>query len=122
MGKTDVLHIPLDRNYGHANDIRMGHITTQFCGFTRSMMVGAMIALACDADVYAYVEQDCLLVGENFLAAATAGVDADILLGSPTTNGRGLGGEVAAAMLQQSLMVVKRAALPRFIDALASAP
>lgn len=121
-GKADVLHIPLDRNYGHANDIRTGRIATQFCGFTRSVIVGAMIALACDADVYVYVEQDCLLVGEDFLAAATDGVDADILLGVPTEGGRGLDGGAAAPMLQQSLMVVRRSALPRFIDALASAP
>ena len=120
--KPDVLHIPLDRNYGHANDIRTGKVETHFCGFTRSVMIGAMVALSYDADVYVYVEQDCLVIGADFLAAATEGADEDILLGAPTKGGRGLNGGVAATMFQQSLMIVKRNALPRFINALVSAP
>ena len=118
----DTVIIPLDRNYGHANDIRTGKILTHFCGFTRSVMMSAMYALSCDADIYVYVEQDCLLFGKKFLSAALDEISEDIILGHPTQRGRGLFGRVAAPMLQQSLMIVRRTGLPRFIDGLASAP
>ena len=64
-----------------------------------------MHALCCDADFYVYIEQDCLLRGEDFLSHAIGNTSADILLGPPTENGKGLGGAVAAGMLQQSLII-----------------
>jgi hypothetical protein len=80
-----------------------------------------MYALCCDADVYVYVEQDCLLHGENFLERAVGDSGADILLGAPPQNGRGLGpGGIAAPMVQQSLMVVRRDGLERFLIGLLS--
>ena len=114
--------IQLDRNYGHANDIRVGRINTKYSGFTRSVIGGAMYALCCDADTYVYVEQDCLVFGENFVTAAIGDSTADILLGAPTQNGRGLNGGVAAPMVQQSLIIVRRPALERFLIGLLSAP
>ena len=114
--------IELDRNYGHSNDIRIGRIKTKFSGFTRSVMTGAMYALCCDADFYVYVEQDCLLVGENLLAKAIGDASEEILLGARTESGVGINGAVAAPMLQQSLIVVRRAALERFIEGLIGSP
>ena len=122
VGQSDIVVIPLDRNYGHANDIRIGKINTHFCGFTRSVMMTAMYALSCDADIFVYIEQDCLIFGKNFLSAALNGISEDIILGHPTQGGRGLHGRAAAPMLQQSLMIVRRNGLPRFIDGIASAP
>lgn len=113
--------IELDRNYGHPNDIRTGLIDTKYCGFTRTVLCGAMYALCCDADWFVYVEQDCLIHGPDFLNQALAGSSEDILLGQPTTNGRGLNGNVAAPMLQQSLMIVRRAGLERFISGIIGA-
>lgn len=110
--------IELDRNYGHPNDLRVGKIRTKYSGFTRGVLSGAMYALCCDADIYAYVEQDCVLHGDDFLAQALAGSREDILLGRPTENGKGIEGRVAAPMLQQSLMLVRRAGLERFISGL----
>jgi len=118
-----LLHwIELDRNYGHANDIRVGRIATKYSGFTRSVISGAMHALCCDADFYVYVEQDCLLRGEDFLSHAIGNTSADILLGPPTENGKGLGGAVAAGMLQQSLIIVRRNGLERFLIGLLNSP
>jgi len=114
--------IELDKNYGHANDLRTGRINTKYCGFTRSIINGAMYALCCDVDYYVYVEQDCLLFGEDFLKEAVAGSIHDILLGPPTQNGRGLEGKVAAPMLQQSLVIVRRSGLERFLISLLSSP
>ena len=123
LGPYDrVQWVELDRNYGHAIDIREGRIHTKYSGFTRSVINGAMYALCCDADVYVYVEQDCLLYGDDFLSAAIGNSTEDILLGAPTQNGRGLSGSIAAPMLQQSLMIVRRPGLERFLIGLLGAP
>lgn len=114
--------VELDQNYGHANDIRTGRISTKYSGFTRSVINGAMYALCCDADVYIYVEQDCLLYGQDFLTKAVGDSREDILLGSPPQNGRGINGAVAAPMLQQSLMIVRHTGLERFLIGLLGAP
>lgn len=114
--------IELDRNYGHANDVRLGAVKTRYSGFTRSVINGAMHALCCDADYYVYVEQDCLVHGVDFLPRAIGGSPEDILLGPPTQNGRGIAGAIAAPMIQQSLMVVARSGLERFLEGLLGAP
>jgi hypothetical protein len=114
--------IELDRNYGHANDVRLGAVKTRYSGFTRSVINGAMYALCCDADYYIYVEQDCLVYGIDFLPQAIGGSPEDILLGPPTQNGRGIAGAIAAPMIQQSLMVVARSGLERFLEGLLGAP
>jgi hypothetical protein len=110
--------VELDRNYGHANDLRMGWIKTKYSGFTRSVLNGAMYALCCDADFYVYVEQDCLLFGDDLLANAVGDATEDILIGAPAENAVGLDGTAAARMHQQSLMIVRRSALERFITSL----
>ncbi|MBI2715603.1 MAG: hypothetical protein HYX37_14305 [Rhizobiales bacterium] len=114
--------IELDRNYGHPNDLRVGLIKTKYSGFTRTVINGAMYALCCDADFYVYVEQDCLIHGEDLLTHAIGDASEDILLGTPTVNGVGLHGAVAASMIQQSLIVVRRIGLERFLEGLLGAP
>lgn len=113
--------IELDRNYGHANDIRTGKLETKYSGFTRSVINGCMYALSCDADYYVYVEQDCLITGGNFLNAAIGESSEDILIGAPTEGGRGLDGKPAASMKQQSLMIVKKTGMERFLTGLLQA-
>jgi len=119
---TNIHWIELDQNYGQPNDIRVGRIQVKYSGFTRAVISGAMYALCCEADFYVFVEQDCLLFGDDFLNRAIAGSKDDILLGQPTKMGRGLSGSVAAPMLQNSLVIVRRAGLERFIDAILGAP
>jgi hypothetical protein len=114
--------IELDRNYGHANDLRTGRICTKYSGYTRAVINGAMYALCCDADFYVYVEQDCLLHGENFLKHAVGDAAEDILMGRATEKGRGLRGAAAAPMPQQSLVIVRNVGLPRFIEGIVNAP
>jgi hypothetical protein len=114
--------LELDSNYGHAIDIRLGSIKTKYSGFTRSVINGAAYALCCDADFFVYVEQDCLVFGDDLLARATGDSAADIFLGMPSENAKGLNGGIAAPMLQQSLMVVRRAGLERFLEGLLGAP
>ena len=114
--------IALDENYGHPNDVRVGKIRTKYSGFTKSVIASAMYALCCDADFFVYVEQDCLLHGDNLLHHAIGNTTEDILLGPPTSHGRGLNGAVAAPMLQQSLMIVRKTGLERFLTGLLSSP
>lgn len=114
--------IELDRNYGHANDLRVGEIASKFCGFTRSVLLTAMFALSNDADIYCYVEQDCVVRGDDFIDRALAGREPTILIGAPTQNGVGLGGRIAAPMYQQSLIIVGRASLERFIAGVMRGP
>jgi len=110
--------IELDENYGHANDIRTGKVNTKYSGFTRSVLLGCMYALNCDADYFVYVEQDCLIKGEDFLKRAIGDSKQDILIGMPTKEGRGLNGNKAASMKQQSLMIVSRSGMERFLSGL----
>jgi len=112
----NITWIELDKNYGHPNDIRVGKIQTKYSGFTRSVINGAMFALCCDADYYVYLEQDCLISGDNFLDHAIGDSDADVFLGDRTRGGRGIEGKPAAPMFQQSCIIVKKAALERFIS------
>ncbi len=119
---TNIHWIELDRNYGQPNDIRVGRIQAKYSGFTRAVFNGAMYALCCEADFYVFVEQDCLLYGDDLLNRAVADSNDDILLGRPTEKGKGLKGSVAAPMLQNSLVIVRRAGLERFIDAILGAP
>lgn len=67
----DVEVINLDKNYGTGNAIRNGAIKTKYNGWTRSCYLSCAYALACDADWFVYVEQDCLLRGPNLLQEAT---------------------------------------------------
>jgi hypothetical protein len=114
--------IELDRNYGHPNDLRTGRIRTRYSGYTRAVINGAMYALCCDADFYLYVEQDCLLHGEDFLSHAVGDAVEDILMGRATEKGRGLEGAPAAPMPQQSLVIVRKVGLARFIEGIMNAP
>jgi hypothetical protein len=116
--RREVKWLELDQNYGSPNDIRCGTIHTKYCGHTRSTIMGAMFALCCDADIYCYVEQDCVIRGKRFLDHALAGREPTILVGAPTEGGVGLGGQPAAPMYQNSLVVVGRSSLERYIRGL----
>ena len=119
----DNIHwVELDKNYGSANQIRVGSIDYHLSGFTRSVIFGATYAYCCDADYYIYVEQDCLIKGHNFLSHATLDSDAEIFLGGRTQGGRGIEGRPAAPMIQQSLMIIRKSGLARFINQTLSAP
>ncbi len=121
VDRAGVEWIELDQNYGHSNDIRIGRISTKHSGFTRSLFLGATYAIACDADYYVYVEQDCVIHGDGILDAIVAGMEHPIALGARTSGGQGIEGR-AAPMFQQSLIVVARSGLERFISAILSAP
>ena len=115
--REQVRWVTLDANYGHAFDLRLSGNQVKYSGFTRSVLLSAMYALTCDSD-FAYVEQDCLLFGDDLINVATEGLKGEIFLGAPAENACGLNGRVAARKIQQSLIYVRKSGLERFISSL----
>jgi hypothetical protein len=113
--RDQVTWVELDKNYGHPNDVRVGKVRTKYAGCTRGELFGAMYALCHDADIYCYLEQDCVIRGDGFLEKAIAGREPTIIIGPPPINGVGLGGRVAGPAHQISLIIVGRGSLERFI-------
>jgi len=107
--------IELDKNYGSPNHVRVGLVDTKLSGFTKSVINGAMYAYCCDADYYVYVEQDCLIRGDDFLDHAMGESEAEIFLGRRNEGGQGIEGRPAAPMIQQSCIIVRKSGLERFI-------
>jgi hypothetical protein len=117
--RESVTWIELDENYGHAMDIRKGRILTKYSGFARSQIMACTHALCCDADYFVYVEQDCAIHGERFVEAALRGTTCPIVVGFRAHGGVGLTpGSIAAPMLQNSLVIVRRDGMERFLCAL----
>jgi len=112
----------LDQNYGHANDIRVGLSKARLSGISRSRILGALYALCCDADYFVYVEQDCVLKGRDFLKKSIGEQDLDFFCGQRTEGGRGLHGGAAAPMLQNSVLIMKRRGMERYISSVVAAP
>jgi hypothetical protein len=120
--QNTVTWIELDQNYGHAADIAAGTVITKYCGFTRSVLLGAVYALCTDADLFCYVEQDCVVHGHHLIRHALAGREPTVMVGARTEGGVGVGGRQAGRVHQQSLMLVGRASLERFISGLMAGP
>lgn len=97
--------IELPFNARHAID----HVG-QWSGWTRSVLASAQYALVADADFYVYIEQDCLIGGQDILAACTEQMDTGLMFGS---------GGGTPQPVQQSFFIVSRARLPGFLKNLA---
>jgi len=90
-------YISLDRNYHAVKN-------TLFNGWIRGFMTGAWYAWNCDSD-FIYVEQDCLVVGRGWVEALyEASGKRKPLYGSKFRN-----------PIQQSLVFVPHAMIPRFL-------
>lgn len=120
--REGVTWVELDRNYGHANDLRFGLMATKYSGGTRSRIIGCTYALCCDADYFVYLEQDCVIRGAGFIDAALRGTRQSIVIGDRTAMGRSIvPGRIAIPMLQNSLMIVRRDGMERFLAGLIQA-
>lgn len=94
-------------------DINAGHSTShvgKYAGCTRCFLVGMAYAYATEADYWVYVEQDALLYGEGIVEAAIDTMKSDFMFGD-----RG----DTPQPLQQSMMIVHKSAIPKFIKAYA---
>lgn len=99
--KQNVILYSLDNNYGAALD---GTTKRILSGWDRSILLSASIAFYEDCDYFVYVEQDCLLWGENIIENIINSMgDKKMALGS---------GNGTPQQLQQSLIVIKKDYIP----------
>ena len=96
--------VSLDKNYGHSTSCE-----AEFCGYTRSCMMGVAYAWLCDADYFVYVEQDCLLYGQGLIESAIGAMKHDYMFGD---------GAGTPQPIQQSLFIIRRAAFLPFLNGL----
>lgn len=98
--------IELDKNFGHSTK----H-DGKYCGVTRAFILGMMRAYVSDAEYWVYVEQDALLSGHGIIDNAISKMKKNVMLGS---------GWGTPQPIQQSLIIMKREFIPKFIERLTS--
>jgi hypothetical protein len=91
----------LDRNAGHPSN-HSGHLS----GVTLAHICGMIYAYCCDVDYWVYIEQDALIHGKGIVETAIEQMKRDLMWGS---------GVRIPQPMQQSMMIVKRLAIPRFL-------
>ncbi|WP_445621567.1 hypothetical protein ACUN8C_07260 [Kushneria sp. Sum13] len=95
--------ISLDINAGHSTS-HIGH----YSGYTRGCLASLGYAHATNADYWVYVEQDALLFGDGIVEKAIDNMKSDFMFGDRGNTPQ---------PLQQSMMIIKKTAIPRFINA-----
>jgi len=96
--------IEMADNFGHSTN----HIG-KYSGVTRSFIMSLTYSYLNDYDYWVYIEQDCLVYGENIAEIAIKSMKHDIMFGD---------GSGTPQPMQQSFMIIKRAAIPMFIHRL----
>lgn len=94
--------ISLDENAGHATS----HVG-KYAGVSRAHLCGMVYALSCNVDYWVYIEQDALIHGKGIVEYAISTMTSDILFGD---------GDGTPQPMQQSFMIMKTSAIPRFIE------
>lgn len=97
-------YVSLDRNYHSVKN-------THYNGWLRSFINGAWYAWCCDAD-YLYIEQDCIVLGADWVTAAYAVARRHQLVV----------GSAYRSPIQQSLVFVPHNRISHFINAVLSLP
>ncbi|PWI34556.1 hypothetical protein DI392_05470 [Vibrio albus] len=94
--------LSVDENSGHSTSHK-----GKYAGVTRAHIAGMVYAISCEADYWVYVEQDALVYGNDIIEyAISSNSSKDFIFG----NGDGTG-----QPMQQSLMIIKTAAIPDFL-------
>ncbi|WP_299261800.1 hypothetical protein [uncultured Kushneria sp.] len=94
-------------------DVNGGHSTShvgKYAGCTRCFFVGLAYTYASEADYWVYVEQDALLFGEGIVEHAIDNMTSDFMFGDRGNTPQ---------PLQQSMMIIRKAAIPGFLKAYA---
>lgn len=94
--------ISLDENAGHSTS----HIG-KYSGVSRAHLCGMVYALSCNVDYWVYIEQDALIFGNDIVEHAIEHMKGDIMFGD---------GEGTPQPMQQSFMIIKTTAIPKFIE------
>jgi hypothetical protein len=102
LNKKNEVLIELLENAGHSTN----H-SGKLCGVSRAHLLGMSIAMANEVDYWVYIEQDALIFGDNIIEECIKRMKKDYMFGY------GLG---TPQPVQQSLMIMKTDAIPRFIQ------
>ncbi len=102
MNKEKEVLISLDSNAGHSTN----H-TGKLCGVSRAHLLGMSLAMVNEVDYWVYIEQDALIYGDGIIEKCIEQMK------KPYMFGYGLG---TPQPVQQSLMIVKKEAIPQFIN------
>lgn len=79
----------------------------QWCGWTWSVVMSANYAMTQDCDYYVYVEQDCLLRGDEIIERCISEMKTGIMFGA---------GAGTPQPIQQSFFIIRKDMLERFIQ------
>lgn len=99
--RSKVRWIELPFNARHSTD----H-TGRWSGWLRSVLTGGSYAVSSEAEYFVYVEQDCLLGGNEIIDHCIKSMKKGFMFGS---------GEGTPQPIQQSFFIIHRKALPRFL-------
>ena len=102
LDKKDEVLISLLENAGHST-----HHTGKLCGVSRAHLLGMSLAMVNEVDYWVYVEQDALIYGDGIIEKCIEQMKKSYMFGY------GLG---TPQPVQQSLMIVKKEAIPKFIN------
>ncbi|MDP6437179.1 MAG: hypothetical protein QF803_08655 [Gammaproteobacteria bacterium] len=94
--------ISLNFNAGHATDLK-----GKYAGCTRCWFLGLEYMMCSDADYFVYVEQDALLHGRKIIEHCISRMAGNYMFGS---------GEGTPQIVQQSLFIIARPGVRRFIQ------
>lgn len=94
--------ISLMSNAGHST-----HHEGKLSGVSRAHLLGMSLAMVNEADYWVYIEQDALIYGKDIIEKCISRMN------KPYMFGYGLG---TPQPVQQSLMIIKRKAIPGFIN------
>lgn len=101
MNEGNEVMISLMSNAGHAT-----HHRGKLSGVSRAHLLGMSVAMANEVDYWVYIEQDALIYGKGIIEKCIREMK------KPYMFGYGLG---TPQPVQQSLMIIKKEAIPKFI-------
>ena len=106
--RATIRHIPTHFNLGHVGDLLDGKLPFQFCGWSASVLAGAMIAYNCGKDML-YKESDCLAFGSWIPTLYSQLGDAGFIFGRKHQSAPWM-------PCSQALFLIKHAYIPAFVS------
>jgi len=102
-----IIHIPTNYNLGHVGDLISGKEPHAFCGWSASIVAGAMVAYNCGKDML-YKESDCLAFGSWIPVLYAELGDAQFIFGRKHQSAPWM-------PCSQALFLIKHAYIPAFV-------
>ncbi len=101
LNDSDEVLVSLLENAGHSTAHK-----GKLCGVSRAHLLGMSLAMVNEADYWVYIEQDALIYGDGIIEKCIEQMKKPYMFGD---------GWGTPQPTQQSLMIIKREAIPKFI-------